>query len=102
MADTPVDSGTSSPTLFTLARVVVGVGIVLTVILGSVNGIALARMTVRYDDLRLGQVTVRANQYPDPILALLASQSARSIRRWISIARDDPSASSAPVTQQNI
>ena len=34
-------------------------------------------------------MTVRANQYPDPILALLASQSARSIRRWISIARDN-------------
>ena len=77
-----------SDPLFTLARVVVGVGIVLTVIFGSVNGISQARNAP--NRLSLGQVTVRANQYPDSIVAALSwAQSAQSIRRWVTIARDD-------------
>ena len=56
-----------SDPLFTLARVVVGVGIVLTVIFGSVNGISQAR-AIRQNRLYLGQVTVRADQYPDTVV----------------------------------
>ena len=78
-----------SDPLFTLARVVVGVGIVLTVILGSTNGISQAR-AIHQNRLDLGPVTVRANQYPDPVVAGLSwLQPAQSIRRWITIARDD-------------
>ena len=78
-----------SDPLFTLARVVVGVGIVLTVILGSTNGISQAR-EIHQNRLDLGPVTVRANQYPDLAVAGLSwLQPAQSIRRWITIARDD-------------
>ena len=78
-----------SDSLFTLARVIVGVGIVLTVIFGSVNGISQAR-TIRQNRLTLGLVTVRANQYPDSIVVDLDwSQPAQSIRRWVTIARDE-------------
>ena len=78
-----------SDPLFTLARGVVGVGIVLTVIFGSTNGISQAR-AIHQNRLDLGPVTVRANQYPDLAVAGLSwLQPAQSIRRWITIARDD-------------
>ena len=74
--------------LFTLARVVVGVGIVLTVILGSANGISMAR-EMRQNQLYLGKVTVRANQYPDTVVDPLDwLETAQSIRRQITIAKD--------------
>jgi len=77
-----------SDPLFTLARVVVGVGIVLTVILGSVNGISQAR-EIRQNRLYLGQVTVRANQYPNTVVNNLDwLETAQSIRRRITIAKD--------------
>jgi len=74
--------------LFALARVAVGFGIIITVILGSANGIAQAR-AVRANRLFLGQVTVRANQYPDPIVRFLYSgyESGQVVRRQIAIAR---------------
>ena len=72
--------------LFTLARVVVGVSIVLTVILGSGNGISQAR-GIRQNRLYLGQVTVRANQYPNTVVGNLDwLATAQTIRRWITIA----------------
>jgi hypothetical protein len=78
-----------SDALFTLARVLVGVGIVLTVILGSANGISQAR-GVREYQLYLGRVTVRANQYPDTVVGFVdGGQPVQSIRRWIMMARDD-------------
>jgi hypothetical protein len=78
-----------SDPLFTLARVVVGVGIVLTVILGSANGITQAR-AIHQNRLYLGQVTVRANQYPDTVVNPLDwLETAQSIRREITIAKDD-------------
>ena len=78
-----------SDPLFTLARVVVGVGIVFTVILGSVNGISTAR-EIHQNRLYLGQVTVRANQYPDTVVGPLDwLETAQSIRRQITTARDD-------------
>jgi hypothetical protein len=74
--------------LFTLARVVVGVGIILTVILGSANGISQAR-EMRQNRLFLGQVTVRANKYPDAVVGSLDwLESAQSIRLRIAIAKD--------------
>ena len=75
--------------LFALARAVVGIGIVITVILGSENGIAQARV-VHDNRLYLGLVTVRANQYPDPVVGSLYSwlESAQWIRRQVTIARD--------------
>ncbi len=77
-----------SDPLFTLARVVVGVGIVLTVVLGSANGISQAR-AVRQNRLYMGQVTVRANRYPDPVVGALDwLETAQSIRRRITIAKD--------------
>ncbi len=78
-----------SDPLFTLARVVVGVGIVLTVIFGSANGIAQARLA-RDNRLYLGQVTVRADQYPAPVVvSLYGLETAQIIRRQITIARND-------------
>ena len=77
-----------SEPLFTLARVVVGVGIVLTVILGSTNGISQAR-EIRENRLYLGQVTVRANQYPDTIVGNLDwLETPQSIRGRITIAKN--------------
>ena len=77
-----------SDPLFTLARVVVGVGIVLTVILGSVNGLTQAR-EIRQIRHYLGQVTVRADQYPDTVVTNLDwLDTAQSIRRRITIAKD--------------
>ena len=77
-----------SDPLFTLARVVVGVGIVLTVILGSTNGISQAR-GIRENRLYLGQVTVRANQYPDTVVGNLDwLETAQSLRGRITIAKD--------------
>ncbi len=77
-----------SDPLFTLARVVVGVGIVLTVILGSANGISKAR-EIRQNRLYLGQVTVRANQYPNTVVGNLDwLDTAHSIRRLITVAKD--------------
>jgi hypothetical protein len=79
-----------SDLLFTLARVIVGVGIVITVIIGSDKGLAQARM-VHAHDLFLGQVIVRANSYPDPVVKFIDSnfESARSVRHQITIARED-------------
>ena len=77
-----------SDPLFTLARVVVGVGIILTVILGSANGISQAR-EIRQSRHYLGQVTVRANQYPNTVVGNLDwLETAQSIRRRIAIAKD--------------
>ncbi len=77
-----------SDPVFTLARVVVGVGIVLTVIVGSANGISQAR-EIRQSRLYLGQVTVRANQYPDTVVGSLDwLETAQSIRSRITIAKD--------------
>jgi hypothetical protein len=80
---------TLSDLLFALARAVVGIGIVITVILGSDNGIAQARV-VHENRLYAGQVTVRANQYPDPIVSFLYSgfESAQWLRRQITVAKD--------------
>jgi hypothetical protein len=80
---------TRSDHLFTLARVVVGIGIVLTVIIGSANGISQAR-ALRENRVYVGQVTVRANQYPDSFIeGLYFSQTVPFIRRAVTIARDD-------------
>ena len=80
--------GQVSEPLFTLARVVVGVGVVLTVILGSTNGISQARV-IRENRLYLGQVTVRANQYPDTIVGNLDwLETPQSIRGRITIAKN--------------
>ena len=77
-----------SDPLFTLARVVVVVGIVLTVILGSTNGIDQSRET-RQLRLYLGQVTVRANKYPNTVVNNLDwLETPQTIRRWITIAKD--------------
>ena len=79
-----------SDPLFALARAVVGIGIVITVIIGSANGIAQARV-VHENRLYLGQVTVRANQYPDPIVSFFlysGLESAQWLRDQITIARD--------------
>ena len=64
-----MDGRRSSPIqIFTLDRVVVGLGIVLTVIRGSVNGSTDAR-EIRQNRIYLGEVTVRANQYRDTAVA---------------------------------
>ena len=77
-----------SDPLFALARVVVGAGIVITVIFGSANGISQAR-EIRQNRLYLGKVTVRASQYPDTVVGDLDwLETAQSIRRQITIARD--------------
>ncbi len=77
-----------SDPLFTLARVVVGAGIVIIVIFGSANGISQARAT-RQNRLYMGQVTVRANQYPDTVVGDLDwLETAQSLRRQITIAKD--------------
>jgi hypothetical protein len=77
-----------SDSLFTLSRAIVAVGIVLTVILGSANGISQARGT-RQNRLYLGQVTVRAGQYPNAVVNPLDwLETAQSIRSRITIAKD--------------
>jgi hypothetical protein len=77
-----------SDPLFTLARVVVVAGIVLTVIIGSVNGISQAR-GLRGHGLFVGEVTVRANQYPGSVLATVNFvETAQTIRRQIMIVKD--------------
>jgi hypothetical protein len=64
------------------------VGIVLTVILGSANGISHAR-DIRQSRLYLGQVTVRANQYPNTVVGNLDwLEPVQSIRRQITVVRD--------------
>jgi hypothetical protein len=77
-----------SDPFFTLARVIVGLGIALTTIFGSANGITLAREAREYH-IYLGQVTVRANQYSDSVVADGLGEPAQTVRPWISIARDD-------------
>ena len=79
-----------SEPLFALARGVVGIGIVLTVIIGSANGITQARES-RQNLLYLGQVIVRANQYPDVVVAqtLYFFASTPTVLHWITIAKDD-------------
>jgi hypothetical protein len=75
--------------VFVLARVVVGIGIVVTVILGSANGISQAR-EIRRGDIFQGQVTVRANQYPDSVVRSLSIfELPQQIRRQITVARRD-------------
>jgi hypothetical protein len=75
---------------FNLARVVVGTGIVLTVVFGSVNGIAQAR-AVREGRIYAGEVTVRANQYPNQVVVgvLAWLETPQVIRHQITIARND-------------
>ncbi len=76
--------------LFALARAVVGIGIVITVILGSGNGITQARV-VHENRLSVGLVTVRANQYPDPVVSFFlysGLESPQWLRRQVTIARD--------------
>ena len=78
-----------SDPLFTLARVVAGVGIVITVIFGSTNGFTQAQ-TIGENRHYLGRVTVRANQYLDTVVGPLDwLETAQSVRRQITIARDD-------------
>jgi hypothetical protein len=80
---------TPSDPVFVFARVVVGIGIVVTVILGSVNGISQAR-EIRQGGILLGQVTVRANQYPDSVVRSLSIfELPQQIRRQITVARRD-------------
>ncbi len=77
-----------SDPLFTVARAVVGVGIAVTVIIGSANGISQAR-GIRQNRLYLGQVTVRAGQYPNAVVNPLDwLETAQSIRSRITIAKD--------------
>jgi Bacterial Ig domain len=77
----------SSDSLFTLVRVIVGAGIALTVIFGSVNGLSQAR-AVRQNRLYLGQVTVRASQYPNTVVNNLDwLETARTVRDWVAVAR---------------
>ncbi len=77
-----------SDSLFTFARICVGVGVVLTVLIGSSNGISTAR-EIHQNRLYLGRVTVRANQYPDTVVGNLDwLETAQSIRRRIAIAED--------------
>lgn len=74
--------------MFVLARVVVIVGIVLTLVFGSANGISQAR-EIHQNRLNLGQITVRANQYPDFIVEdLYAFHSAQQIRGLVAILRE--------------
>jgi hypothetical protein len=78
-----------SDSSYTLARVGVGVGILLTVIIGTANGISMAR-EIRQNRLYMGQVTVRAHQYPNTVVANLDwLETAQSIRRRITIAEDN-------------
>ena len=79
-----------SDPLFTVARCIVGVGIVITVILGSTNGNSSARVTRSYLPY-VGQVTVRANQYPNSVVTIIFSwlEPAQTIRGWITTAKDD-------------
>jgi hypothetical protein len=93
--DTPSPGGRPRPqwqvvsdSFFPLVRVLVGVAIVLTVLIGSVNGISQARQ-IRQNRLYLGQVTVRADQYPDTVVNNLDwLETPQSIRSRITIARD--------------
>lgn len=74
--------------LFALVRVVVGVGIVVTVIFGTGNGISQGR-EIRQNRLYLGQVAVRAGQYPDTVVNNLDwLESPQSLRHRITIAKD--------------
>jgi hypothetical protein len=74
--------------LFPLARIVVGVGVALTVIVGTSNGISHAR-EIRENRIYLGGVTVRANEYPDTVVASLDwLDTPRSIRHRVAIAKD--------------
>ena len=80
---------TSSDPVFVFARVVVGIGVVVTVIVGSADGISRAREG-RQDGSFLGQVTVRADQYPDSVVQGLAIfERPQQIRRQITVARRD-------------
>jgi hypothetical protein len=78
-----------SDTIFTFVRVVAGIGIVVTVILGTSNGISMAR-GIRQNRLYLGQVTVRARQYPNTVVSNLDwLETPQSIRHRITTAEDD-------------
>ena len=79
-----IDCGTSSPIPSSLSlESSSGWAIVLTVIIGSANGISQAR-AIRQNRLYLGQVTVRANQYPDTVVNNLDwLETAQSIRHRI-------------------
>ncbi|HXW79782.1 MAG TPA: hypothetical protein VEJ84_09790 [Acidimicrobiales bacterium] len=83
--------GVLSDPLLTLARLVVGVGVVLTVVFGSINGISQARW-VRDIRLYVGRITVGANHYPNGLVVpnlVYYTESPQTIRRQITIAQDD-------------
>lgn len=64
------DRGFFSDRLLTLARVVVGAGVVITVVLGTHNGISQER-DIHQNRLYLGRVTVRADKYPNTVVGNL-------------------------------
>ena len=65
-----------------------GWAIVLTVIFGSVDGLSQAR-AIRQNRLYLGQVTVRAGQYPNTVVNNLDwLDTAHTIRRLITVSKD--------------
>jgi hypothetical protein len=79
--------GLSSDRLLTLARVVVGAGVVITVVLGTHNGISQER-DIHQNRLYLGRVTVRADKYPNTIVENLDwLQTAETTRGRIAIAK---------------
>jgi hypothetical protein len=81
------DWGFFSNRLLTLARVVVGVGVVITVVLGTHNGISQER-DIHQSRLYLGRVTVRADKYPNTIVENLDwLQTPETTRGRIAIAK---------------
>jgi hypothetical protein len=87
--DTPGEGKSHSDPVFVFARVVVGMGIVVIVIVGSANGLSSAR-AAHQGGIFLGQVTVRANQYPDGgIQSLAIFEPPQQIRRQITVAKRD-------------
>jgi hypothetical protein len=81
------DWGFFSGRLLTLARVVVGAGVVITVVLGTHNGISQER-DIHQNRLYLGRVTVRADQYPNTVVGNLDwLQTPQTTRGRIAIAK---------------
>jgi hypothetical protein len=77
----------SSDVGFATARVIVGLGVAATVVVGTANGIAEAR-SIHKNRLYLGRVTVRVNQYPSPVVSALDwLETPTSIRHRVAIAR---------------
>jgi hypothetical protein len=80
---------TSSGPVFILARIVVGIGIVLTVLFGTTNGISMARATDQ-GETQAARVMVRADQYPDTVVQSLSIfELPQQIRRQVATARRD-------------